>query len=87
MGGILMGVECFPFVVHVARGKWLAFYAAMMVMVGATNSANFLETIAIVSSINNFPMSRDVVVGILKGLVGIVTQFSYGILKPQLTQF
>ncbi|XP_059441755.1 uncharacterized protein LOC132174058 [Corylus avellana] len=175
MGGILMGlIECFPFLAHVARGKWMAFYAAMMVMVGAgtiyvypsysqqikhtlrydeagmskisysrllgqclgvfngiivelipawlglflgavmnlggyfptwlavtgqiprpkvwqmcfyiavaTNSVNFTQTIAIVSSVNNFPMNRGVVVGLLKGALGlsgaIITQFCYGI--------
>lgn len=176
-----MGVEeCFQFLAHVARGKWLAFYAAMMVMVGAgtiyiypsysqqiqhtlrydeagmskisysrflgqclgvfngiivelipawlglflsavmnlggyfptwlavtgqiprpkvwqmcfyigvaTNSVNFSQTIAIVSSVNNFPMNRGVVVGLLKGALGlsgaIIIQFCYGtylILKP-----
>ncbi|XP_059441745.1 uncharacterized protein LOC132174047 [Corylus avellana] len=169
-----MGGQCFPFVAHVIRGKWFAFYAAMMVMIGsgtsyvfnlynqtiqdnlgydevgmstidyykvvgtwlavfnglivelipawfglflgatmnfggyfmawlavtrwisrpkvwqmclylavATNSPNFSGTIAMVNSINNFPMNRGVIIGLLKSLVGLsgatMSQLYHGI--------
>ncbi|XP_059429001.1 uncharacterized protein LOC132162788 [Corylus avellana] len=172
MGGI-MGGECFPFAMQVARGRWFTVYASMLVMCGAgttyiyslynknikllgydedqmsniafykdvgsylaifngliveviptwlglflgaamnfggyfmiwlavtgqipkpavwqmyfyiavaANAPNFSATIAIVKSVQNFPVSRGVVLGLMKGLVGlgvpIITQIYYGI--------
>lgn len=76
------------FMIWLAVMGWIsppAVWQMCLYIAVATNAPNFSGTIAIVKSVQNFPVSRGVVLGLMKGLVGlggaIITQISNGIVK------